>query len=148
MYCYFNGYSLCYIIYTCNLSQFTCLDILQVCMKYKNLTSLYRITLLNVSFMYTENQIRKCYHFCFNHKPQFRKLNRKGKSIVFTIYLLFPLFFLSDIQDSPFYYSFLFKELLSSICSFRIRSSGDSFLYFPYSESVLIFLLFLKVIFC
>lgn len=89
LYCYFNGSSVCCIIYTCNLSQFTCLDILLVCMKYKNLTSLYTITLLNISFMYTENQIRECYNFCFNHKPQFRKLNRRKK--IYCIYHIFTL---------------------------------------------------------
>ena len=75
----------------------------------------YTITVLNISSTYTEDQVRQCYKFCSTINHYLENPKGEGKSIVFTISLLFPWFFLSDVPRFFHLQFLLFKELPSAI---------------------------------
>lgn len=102
-----GGCSVYYII--CTSAQSTDFDILLVWVKCRNLTSLSIpgiIIILSIFSTYTENKVRQCYNFCFNHQPQFRKLKRKRN-----IYLICHIFTLSIVL--PLRYSLVYSFIFS-----------------------------------
>lgn len=97
--------------------QFT--NSLWIQVKYRNLASLYLLLYpiyskiaLNTSCTYTENRIKPCYNFCFNHQHNLEN-SRKESLLYLSILLVFLLFFLTywSSKNASFILFTLFREL-------------------------------------